>query len=53
MILKGNNVRYCMKKRNKGKKAWLYSKNNYVDRRPAEGDFEVIVDYKLNVSHVK
>lgn len=30
-----------------------YSRNNCVDRRPAKGDFEVIVDYKLNVNHVK
>lgn len=24
-----------------------------MDSRPAEGDFEVVVDYGLNVSHVK
>lgn len=40
-------------KSNKGRKAWLYSRNSCVDRRPAKGDFEVVVGYKLNVSHVK
>lgn len=53
MLLKRNSVRYCMKKRNKRRKAWLYSRNSSVDRRPAEGDFEVTVNYELNVSHVK
>lgn len=42
-----------MKKRRKGRRAWLYGRKSYVDRIPGEGDFEVRVDYKLNVSHVK
>lgn len=38
----------------KGKrKAWIYSRNSCVDNKPAERDFEVIVDYRLSVSHVK
>lgn len=42
-----------MKKKKRGRKAWVYSRNSCVDIRPAEGDFEVIVSYRLNVSHVK
>lgn len=42
-----------MKKKEKGRKAWVYSRNSHVDSRPAKRDFEVIVDYRLNVSHIK
>lgn len=42
-----------MKKKKKGRKAWVHSRHSCVDSRPAGEDFEVIVDYRLNVSCVK